>query len=546
MSNRLLIFLLASVLQAADWEGYRSGPFEIWTEASEKEARQLLVRLEQVRHLLGVYLGKNDPVSVWPLRVLIRKNQPAAAWILGRDAMISALTANTPPSASWMRQTVTMLLEANARRMPPDWEAGLISFLSTLEATGPRIKLGAPPADAARNLAWARVHWLATNPEYGSRFRVLLNNLQQGADEDVAFRNSIAMTRQQLDQAAGAHLANPAIEAVWISGRPLAERDFVARPLDTTAAMAAMADLTGNVKILPAGTREAMEIAGLAAARAGRKAEALDLLRQAIAQQSASPRVHLEYGKLLDQPDAKRNAFVEAAKRNAQWPEPYLELAKLETAPARVAHYLKEAALRAPRQCQIWVQYAQALTEADQLSEASKAWFSAELAAADSAEREQVRQARLRFIEQRAAREEELKRLQAEERQRELDRLRTEAMNRIREAEAKANRSAPPRDPNQKIEPWWEDKQPAVKLRGRLEKVDCLPRGQARLSLRSQEGKWIPLLIADPSQVVILGGGEASLRCGVQKPAPVVHVEYRLRADPKLATAGDVASLEFQ
>lgn len=541
------MLVLVCSLGAADWEEYRTGPFEVWTEASEKEGRQLLVRLEQMRHMLGTYLGKQELASLWTIRVVIRKNQPATPWRLGRDAMVSTLTANTPPAREWLRGVVTLLLESNARRMPQEWESGLIDFLSTLEAAGPKITLGTPPKDASRNKDWARVHYLAANPEYGSRFRVLLNNLQQGAEEDVAFRNSIGMTRAQLDAEATRHLANPALGPVTVSGRAIADRDFPARPVEALRALAAIADATGDRRPVPAGTLEAAELAGLEAARAGRRSEARDWLKQATANGTTSARVYLEYGKLLEDPDEKRNAFVEAAKRNGRWAAPYVEMAKLETAPARIAHYLKEAAARDPRNSALWQQYAKALSDAEELSEASKAWFQAELTAPTSAERDTVRQARRLFMEERAAREEEMKRRQAEERQREMDRLRNEAMNRIREAEARANKGAAARDPNQKVEQWWEDKQPSQKMSGTLEKVDCLPRGVARLLIRTADNKPLALLIPDPRNVVILGGGgEAAFSCGVQKPARPVSVEYRVRADAKLATAGDIAILEFR
>lgn len=546
MYRLLSILFLAGSLGAADWEEYRTGPFQVWTEGSEKEGRQLLVRLEQTRHMLGTYLGKQDLVSLWTLRVVIRRNQPPSPWRLGRDAMVSTLTANTPPSREWMHGLVTMLLEANAKRMPREWESGLTAFLSTLEAAGPKITLGTPPKDSARNTDWARVHLLATNPEYGSRFRVLLNNLQQGATEDVAFRNSIGMTRAELDTAAARHLANTALAPFVTSGRPIADRDFPARPVETPRALASVADATANPKLVPAGTLEAMEIGGLAAAREGRKFEARDLLKQAIANNTASALVHFEYGKLLDDADSKRTAFVEAAKKNGLWALPYIELARLESTPSRVAHYLKEAAARDGRNSDLWQQYAQALSDAGELSEASKAWFNAELTAPVAAERDKVREARLRFVEERAAREEEMKRREADERQREMDRLRTEAMNRIREAEAKANKGAA-RDPNQKVEEWWDDKQPSVKMQGALEKVDCLAKGVARLFVRPPEGKPVALLIPDPGKVVILGGGgQASFGCGVQKPPRKVSIEYKERADPRLATAGDIAILEFR
>jgi hypothetical protein len=58
-------------------------------------------------------------------------------------------------------------------------------------------------------------------------------------------------------------------------------------------------------------------------------------------------------------------------------------------------------------------------------------------------------------------------------------------------------------------------------------------------------GKELRLLIPDPSQVAILGGGEQSLSCGPQKPRRVT-VEYFPKRDAKLGTAGEVATLQFQ
>ncbi len=42
-----------------------------------------------------------------------------------------------------------------------------------------------------------------------------------------------------------------------------------------------------------------------------------------------------------------------------------------------------------------------------------------------------------------------------------------------------------------------------------------------------------------------MGNGEASLGCGVQKPRKIA-VEYFPKANARLATAGEVATIEFQ
>ena len=53
------------------------------------------------------------------------------------------------------------------------------------------------------------------------------------------------------------------------------------------------------------------------------------------------------------------------------------------------------------------------------------------------------------------------------------------------------------------------------------------------------------LLVTDPGQIAISGGGEQSLGCGVQK-ARRVTIEYFPKPNQRLATVGEVATIEFQ
>jgi hypothetical protein len=75
--------------------------------------------------------------------------------------------------------------------------------------------------------------------------------------------------------------------------------------------------------------------------------------------------------------------------------------------------------------------------------------------------------------------------------------------------------------------------------------VDCLPKQQARISIEDAEHKLVKLLVADPSKVVYAGNGEVSMGCGVQKPRKI-SVAYFPKANARLATAGEVATIEFQ
>ena len=57
--------------------------------------------------------------------------------------------------------------------------------------------------------------------------------------------------------------------------------------------------------------------------------------------------------------------------------------------------------------------------------------------------------------------------------------------------------------------------------------------------------KLVKLLVADPSKVVYTGNGEVSLGCGARKPRRIT-VEYFPKANARLATAGEVATIDFQ
>lgn len=541
----VLLLLAAVTLPAAEWEDCRSGPFQVWTEEDHRDARLLLVRLEQVRHMVGTLLGKPDPVTLWPMYVLVPDSrQTARDWVLGRDAWLSVLPNKKAPSRQWQETVVRRLVEANAKRMPPHWEEGLIVFLSTLEAQGPKITLGTPPEPAARTKDWARVHFFATNVEYAARFRVMLNNIQQGADEEVAYRNSLGAAKAELENQIDAYFRAGQFAAVTVSGRAVSERDFPMRPIEPPVVAAALADSTGDARGVAAGSVEAAELAGLRAVEAGQKQQAADWLRQAVADGSKSPRVHLEYGRLLSEFKAQQDAFVQAAKLNPRWALPYIELANIEKTAARQAFYLKTAASLDGRNSDLWQRLGKAQLEAGEYTDASKSWFAAELAAPTAVQREVIRQARRDFEEERANREAAERRRVADERQRELDRLRTEALNRVREAEARANAKAP-LDPGTKVEQWWDEKQPLAKITGVLQKVDCIGK-QARLWIAAEGRKPAALWIPDSSQVVILGSGEASFGCGVQKPPRAVLVEFAPRPDARQGTAGDVRMIEFR
>jgi len=506
----IVAFLCLALAAAAQqrWVEFRSGPFQVLTSAGERGGREALAALEQLRWGLGAVLSKQELKPLWPVRVVVRKGTPLPLR-LARDAYTGAVAATAPIPREWLRECARILIQPNAGRLPAEIEAGLADFYSTMETRGSMIVAGRPLPEAERNLNWARVHLLSTHPDYYGRLRVLLYNLEQGAEAEPAYRNALGKTPAEIERQAKAQLAAGNFTTVELSGRPLnPQKDFTAR-IPGLAPEIVLADLTLDragyeavLKRLP-GSVEALEGLGLAAARENRAAEARKYLAEAVKAGSANARAWLEYGRL----SGDRSALEKAAQLNPAWAEPHFVLAQQETDFRRKIERLKTALALEPRNAT----YRQAIEERR-----------VALAEYEAAERRRAE----------------------EEKRRDLERLKAEALGRIRAAEARANRQDPPELAERKVEAWWEGPLPSGKVRGRLKQIDCL-RGLLRLIIDS-DGQTTRLLIRDPKQVVILGGGTLELGCGPQRAPRTVVVEYFPKDDAKLATAGEVATIEYQ
>jgi len=218
-------------------------------------------------------------------------------------------------------------------------------------------------------------------------------------------------------------------------------------------------------------------------------------------------------------------------------------MAARDTDPRKRLMHWKAATERDPRNTAYWKSLAETYLDENNYAEAGKAWRNAEQAATDPAEREKFHTARMLVEQQRLDHIEAEKRQDAEDKARELAKLKAQALADLHKAEAKFSDGTPVGA--DKPVPWWDGPKPDGKITGALKQVDCLPRQQARLFIEDAAHKLVKLLVADPSKVVYTGNGEVSLGCGVQK-ARKITVEYFTKANARLATAGEVATIEFQ
>lgn len=535
MRSAVLLFFLTplSVLAQDRWTSIRYGPFEVLSNAGDRAGREAMTHLEQLRHVIGRTLGIQEPVTVWPIRVLVfkGKKQPTAL-AESRDSLIAAMGEGVPPR-SLVRDCALALIQANTGRIPAGIEQGYAAFLSTVEVRATRVSVGAAPPPEERTLDWARAHMLATNVEYSGRFGVWLRNLSQAADADAATRNAFGKPLAVIDKEAQAWLTQGAFTAVPVSGKALdPEYSFRPQPVEPVAAAIALADMARSAAAYRAvlaqfpESAEAMEGAGLAENDA-------KVIASAVATGNAGARALVAAGK-----------FEEATKKNPRWVEPYMRLAAQESTPARRVVYLKAATKVAPRNSAAWTALAEAHTEEKQFSEAARAWGAAERAAANDAERAALHQARLAVDEQRLEHAAAERRRIADEQAREMEKLRNEAMASIRDAENRANRDLKPLEPGQKVEQWWDGPRPQGKVTGALLRVDCTA-GRVRLVIQTGEGKQMALLLRSPKDIVVTGG-EVTLACGPAKPPRQMTIEYHPKPDPKLKTEGEAAFIELR
>ena len=553
--RRLLWLSMLPCLLAADdhWVKFTRGPYEVMTDAAPRSARETMVRFEQFRAALGQILGEPELATALPVRIMIFKNpsgwNSAQPFAEGRDRYSLVLGEKTPVTPEMYIALTHLFLKSNSTQMPLPFERGLISFFSTFDISGIRITVGKPPAKP--DLDWARIHLMVVDPDYLGKIRVLLYNLRHGVADDPAYRNAFGKSAAEVEAQAAKHFAAGNFQTTSLPSRPMSEADFPERQVSDVEARLARGDLLAGAqsaaeyqKLLQAHEKvpEAEEGLGLLALHAQHPDEARRYFADAVQAGSTSARCYIEYAKLEPNDAKAEEALLKAIGINPKLDEPFALMAKRDTDPRKRQLHWKSAAERDPRNAEYWRSLAETYLADHNYGEAAKAWRSGEQAATDPALREKMRQARMSIEQQRLDYEEAEKRREAAEKAKEIENLKTQARAELHKAETKFSEGSAPTD---KAVPWWDGPKPSGKVTGTLKRVDCLPKQQAVLFVEGEDRKLVKLLIAEPAKVAYTGSGEVTLGCGVQKPRKIT-VEYFAKANSKLATAGEVATIDFQ
>jgi hypothetical protein len=513
------IAILAASAWGATWTQYASGPFRVISDAGGRAPKAQLAELDQLRHTLGSYLGKDDLDLVWPIEIVLFANQREYApqalpqpLVEGPAATFGAWTADTALPRDLLRAVARRLIEDNAERMPEAVEQGLIDLMATIELKDKKFTMGAAPGAGElppeRMRAWAKLQMIATQPEFSGKLRVYLNNLQQGGDEGLAARNAFGMPSAELDKRAAQYLDANSFTAVPPAGPPInPERDFDSTRLSDSDLKDALAALKSDGKDFPAD----------------------------------SPR------GLLQQ--RTRDALEQAVKANSRWAEPHDKLAALLGDPAAKVKELKLATSLEPRNSDYWQDLAVAEEDVFQYGEADKAWKLAERNATTETDRARLHKERLALTDRQAQATIEERRAKITSDADDVARVKKAADDRRHAAEDAANKRAGALTPGVPVVPWWSDMD-GEKLNGNLTNVECLKGDVLRLTITPQggaptSGAPVKLLIRDLRDLAVKGTNPVQFACGVQKPPKAINLVHDGMADTQQGTVGNIRTVEL-
>jgi hypothetical protein len=550
----LLVTLLfgCAALSAKDrWAELNIGPFLVAADGDSGQAREVLTQLEQMRWMLGGLLDIREIGTLWPVRVLITSAaKPTAGVVQARDGYVIVLAPGTRPP---MAALAKLFLQENTPRLPAEVERGFPKLFSTFEAKGPRITWGGPPAGP--DLDWARMQLFATQPDYAGRFHVFMTNAKNGSNLSIAARNAFGKSLADLDREARELLTAGAAHAVTIGGRPLdPKRDFGEHTLDATVAAVYLADAHATddpttaraayqVAIENGGATVALGQEGLALLKRLDQKDDHSLLEDAIAAGSKSAPVYMLAAE-GQSTEVAVGLLKKAQVFNPRWGEPVFREAELMKSNQERERLYQQAAKLNQRSAEYWQALAEVQVASQHLVAAQGSWLRAEAACDTDAQREKIQARRLALEDVRLDAAERERRIKQAAVEADLARVQNDQMQRIHEAEQKANADlakssgAPAANPV----PWWDD--PAQRaLKGDLVRVDCVG-SQTKFRVRIADGSTKILIIRDQKQVSI-EGTESAFTCGPQEPPRKVSINYSAHTDKRVGSEGDIIAVHF-
>jgi hypothetical protein len=551
--------LSCSPAGAADphWIRARLGPFEAISDDGRKPAVQALSQFVEFSFALGTVLGQPDLTLDPPVRIIVFKTAqdlaahcPSETLRTGRDRTMVCAVAEGQLSQPLLRALTRKLIESNFPNIPASIEAGLETFFSTVQSTAVRVTWGTPPPPADRTRDWALLHRIITQPDYSGKAKIYLHNLASGMEKSGASRNAFGEEAAKFDAEVDQYYAAGVFAPSAAPSRPLnPDRDVNSTALTSDEGELARADLLTPDSaaiyqtLLKAGKHvtECNEGLGILAIQEHATVHARPYMEAALKAGSRNFVAMTDYAETERDPEEAIEFLKAALTINPKYALAHWVFGEKLTDPARRMMEWKQAVNLAPRNYEWAAQYAQLCMDQKQYAEAGRAWMAASLAAPDSKLREQYLASRGGIDELRLAAEDIERRQAAEEKKRELDRLKNDARKELADLEARVNtRKMSPQDAARTVD-WFENGADST-VTGTLVKVDCVGK-TARLSVKDEQGNTQIFQVKDPTQL-LMQGGDATLSCGVQKPRKV-RVAFKYSIPPVKGVSGEAIGLDF-
>jgi Flp pilus assembly protein TadD len=286
-----LLLLISSHAWAQRWVRVPGPDFTVYTNAGDSRGREIVLKLEQMRHVFPLLLPRDKMAAAPPLVVAAFKDRRdfenvaplfdkkpidvGAIFLKGEDRSYIALDAGSNDWSPAYHEYAHFLLDLNMPRTPLWFDEGFADYFSTLRFEKDSYMLGGTPQQYATILqepwmpleqvlsitpyspehkgmqhgrgafsaeSWLLVHYLLSFkmlPQAMQYFSLVFN---QNESPSMAVQNAFGMTFKELQDRLKAYLPNAGMQRL---GMPFAmeKLSYQVEPLKDYEAQALIADL---------------------------------------------------------------------------------------------------------------------------------------------------------------------------------------------------------------------------------------------------------------------------------------------------------------
>ena len=573
MGRVVASLLLFALTAPAAWHRLHSGNFELYTSAGAGSGREVLHRLDQIRHVFETRTQQKNltplPVRVYVFRsegefrrFQVKENAAGYHQSAPDCDYIAMQLSGTDLYRVVYHEYVHLLMRHSGVHVPVWLNEGTAEVYSTTEVSGSRVRIGELiPSHVAtlrnENLidlptllavthdsphynerdksgifyaqSWALVHMLNFSPDYRTGMPNFLSMLLGGEEPGRAFQQAFGKSLRAVREDLASYLRQDRFEGVRFEAAKLQATGRVpVEPIGDVDAELVLADL---LIAIGRGEQAEASLQKLAAAHPER-ADLQEALGDAAVRRDEDERARRHYERAM-----------ELGSRSGRLRYDYAVLLRdLKAPPERVIESLVEAIALDPKLFDARYLLGYMLLDRGKHADAIEQLRAAtELRPFRCAVWEHLALAYHQAGQKKEA-------VTAAQRARKLaatpeDISRTEATLNLVQSDTDSIVRVPVSGREPRVH--WARPEGAGHIDGVLVQVDCL-NDKARLHV-IHEGRKTFLLVRDPNSVLLRNSGTVTTEfaCGPVRNR-AVRVEYRRAVDAAYGTAGDVSALEFR